>query len=94
MIDFTKVKRRVKKHTVEEGDFYLRDISSKEGKDIAKKAGKKVDLQVAAFLRSMMCDEKGELLNYTDDQLSEIPVSLMQDVVAAVTALVYGEKKS
>lgn len=94
MIDFTKVKRRIKKHTVEEGDFYLVDISSKEGKDIAKKAGKRVDQQLAAFFRAMMCDDKGNLFNYTDDQLADIPIGLLQDVTAAVSALVYGEKKS
>ena len=94
MIDFTKVKRRIKKHTVEEGDFYLLDISSKEGKDIAKKAGKREDQQLAAFLQALMCDDKGVLLKLTDAQLSEIPIGLMQDVVKAVSALVHGEKKS
>ena len=95
MIDFTKeIVRRVKKHTVEEGDFYLRDITSKEGKEIAEKAGDKPDQQVAAFLQAMMSDDKGALLNLTDSQLSKVPVGLMQDVVKAVTALVHGEKKS
>jgi hypothetical protein len=94
MIDFTKVKRRIKKHTVVEGDYYLIDISSKEGKDISKKAGKRVDQQLAAFLQALMCDEKGELLKLSEDQLADIPIGLLQDVTAAVTAIVYGEKKS
>jgi len=94
MIDFRNVKRRVKKHTVEEGEFFLRDITSKEGKEIAEKAGKRVDKQLAAFLQALMCDDKGELLNLSDDELTEVPVGLMQDVTAAVSALVHGEKKS
>lgn len=94
MIDFTQVKRRVKKHTVEEGDFFLRDISSKEGKAIAEKAGESADQQVAAFLQALMCDEDGKLLELSQDQLSDIPVGLLKDVVKAVTAIVYGEKKS
>ena len=94
MIDFRNVKRRVKKFEVEEGEFFLRDITSKEGKEIAEKAGKRVDKQLAAFLQALMCDEKGELLNLSDDELTEVPVGLMQDVTAAVSALVHGEKKS
>ena len=95
MIDFTKpIKRRVKKETVEEGDYCLRDISSKEGKVIAKEAGEKPDEQVAAFLQALMCDKQGELLNLTEDQLSDIPVGLLKDIVKTVTAIIYGEKKS
>lgn len=94
MIDFRNTKRRIKKFEVEEGEFFLRDISSKEGKEISKKAGKKDDQQLAAFLKALMCDEKGELLNLTDDELTEIGIGLMQDVVKAVSAVIHGEKKS
>ncbi len=94
MIDFKNVKRRIKKHTVEEGDFYLRDISSAEGKVIADKAGDDTEKAMGAFLRALMCDESGELLKLSDKNLSEIPVGLLQDIMQAVQSLMYGEKKS
>jgi hypothetical protein len=94
MIDFRNVKRRIKKHTVEEGDFYLRDISTAEGKQIADQAGDKLDEQIAAFLQALMCDEKGELLNLSIDDLQDIGGSLLHDVMAAVEAIIHGEKKS
>ena len=94
MIDFKNVKRRIKKHTVEEGEFFLRDISTAEGKRIADDAGDKLDEQVAAFLQALMCDEQGELLNLSIDDLQNIGGSLLQDVMAAVMAIIHGEKKS
>jgi hypothetical protein len=94
MIDFKNVKRRIKKHTVEEGDFYLKDISSAEGKAIAEKAGDEVDNQMACFLQALMCDESGKLLKLSTDELAGIPVGLLQDIMKAVMAIMYGEKKS
>jgi len=94
MIDFKNVKRRVKKFTVEEGDFYLKDISSAEGKEIAESAGDDENLIMGSFLRALMCDDKGELLNLSDDDLTNIPVGLLQDIMKAVQKVMYGEKKS
>jgi len=94
MIDFKNVKRRIKKHTVEEGDFYLKDISSAEGKRIAEKSGDKIDVQMAAFLQALMCDKEGKLLELSTDELAGIPVGLLQDIMKALSVIMYGEKKS
>ena len=75
MIDFKNVKRRIKKHTVEEGDFYLKDISSAEGKVIADKAGDDAEKSMGAFLRALMCDESGKLLNLSDEDLTVNSIS-------------------
>jgi len=94
MIDFLNVKRRVTKHTVQEGEFFLLDISSAEGKVIAEGAGDNAEKIMASFLRALMCDKEGKLLNYTDEQLTQIGTSLLRDVTKAVFSIVYGEKKS
>ena len=93
MIDFRNVKRRIKKHTVEEGEFFLRDISTAEGKKIADDAGEDPEKLLAAFLQALMCDEKGELLNYSIDDLTNFGSMLLQDVMAAVMVIIHGEKK-
>ena len=94
MIDFRNVKRRIKKHTVEEGEFFLRDISSAEGKKIADKAGEDPEKILADFLQALMCDEQGEPLNLSVDELKNVGGSLLQDVMAAVMVIIHGEKKS
>tara|TARA_B110000908_G_C10247025_1_gene449476 strand:+ start:1336 stop:1620 length:285 start_codon:yes stop_codon:yes gene_type:complete len=94
MIDFRNVKRRIKKHTVEEGEFFLRDISSAEAKDLAEGAGDDAEKIIAVFLQALMCDEKGELLNLSLDDLKNVGSGLLKDVVTAVMAIIHGEKKS
>ena len=49
---------------------------------------------MGSFLRALMCDDKGELLNLSDDDLTDIPVGLLQDIMRAVQEVMYGEKKS
>jgi len=98
MINFKKadgLKRRVRKVTVEEGDFFLRDMSSTERKaaikDIDESDGNAV---MVKMVECFLCNEKGKLENLTEEQLEEIPTQLLQDIFEAIQGVMTGEKKS
>ena len=98
MINFKQadgLKRRVRKVTVEEGDFFLRDMSSTERKaaikDIDESDGNAV---MVKMVECFLCNEKGKLENLTEEQLEEIPTQLLQDIFEAIQGVMTGEKKS
>ena len=98
MINFKQadgLKRRVRKVTVEEGDFFLRDMSSTERKaaikDIDESDGNAV---MVKMVDCFLCNEKGKLENLTEEQLEEIPTQLLQDIFKAIQGVMTGEKKS
>jgi hypothetical protein len=98
MIDFKKadgLKRRVRKFTVEEGDFFIRDMSTTERKaamkDVDESDGNAV---MVKMVDCFLCDEKGKLENLTEEQLEEIPTQLLQDIFEAIQGAMTGEKKS
>lgn len=98
MIDFKnikKIKRRIKKHTVEEGDFYLLDKTTAEFKEIHKSVGTDdIEAFVKAIMDACLCDDKGKLLHLIDDDYQNIGKGLLQDIFMAVQTLTTGEKKS
>jgi len=98
MIDFGKadgLKRRVTKHTVEEGDFYIRDMSAKERKEASKDIDENdVEAIMDKMIECYLCDDKGKLLNLSEEQLAGIPSGLLADVLKAIQGALLGEKKS
>ena len=98
MINFKQadgLKRRVRKVTVEEGDFFLRDMSTTEMKDAAKGVDEEdLEAMMVTMIGCFLCDEKGKLENLTEDQLKEIPKQLLQDIFEAIQGAMTGEKKS
>ena len=98
MINFKQadgLKRRVRKVTVDEGDFFLRDMSTTERKaamkDVDESDGNAV---MVKMVDCFLCDEKGKLENLTEAQLEEIPTQLLQDIFEAIQGAMTGEKKS
>jgi len=98
MINFKQadgLKRRVRKFTVEEGDFFIRDMSTTERlaatKDVDKSDG---DAVMVKMLECYLCDDKGKLLSLTEEQIREIPTQLLQDIFEAIQGAMTGEKKS
>lgn len=98
MIDFKKadgLKRRVTKFTVEEGDFFIRDMSSTERikavDDIDESDGEAVMMKM---IECYLCDEDGKLLKLSEDEVKDIPGGLLQDVFKAIQGALMGEKKS
>jgi hypothetical protein len=98
MIDFKnidKIPRRITKHTVKEGDFYTKSMTSLEKETIANKyEGGSDEEMIVAVIDKILCDDKGEELNLTLAQLKDLPDALFADITKACMGLVVGEKKS
>lgn len=98
MIDFNKadgLKRRVRKFTVEEGDFFICDMSTTERKEAVKDVDESdADAVMVKMIACYLCDDKGKLLNLTEKQVKEIPTQLLQDIFEAIQGAMTGEKKS
>jgi len=98
MIDFkniNKIPKRVTKHTVEEGDFFTVSISALEKEDLFEK-NKKASQEklLTILLGAILCDEKGELLKLSLNDLKSLPDALFQDMINVCTNKITGEKKS
>ncbi len=98
MIDFKKadgLKRRVRKFTVEEGDFFIRDMSTTERKEASKDVDESDDnAMMVKMIDCFLCEEKGKLENLTEKQIKDIPTQLLQDIFEAIQGALVGEKKS
>jgi len=98
MIDFTnidKIPRRITKHTVSEGDFFTMSMTSLEKEDLHKKhKGKSEEKFMIEVISKVLCNEKGDALGLTLDQLKALPDALFRDITKACMGLVVGEKKS
>jgi len=96
MIDFKnidKIPRRIVKHTVKEGDFYTKSMTSFEKESISDKY-KDPEKMVVAVIDQVLCDEEGKSLNLSLSDLKALPDSLFRDITNACIGLVTGEKKS
>lgn len=97
MIDFKnidQIKRRVTKHTVEEGDFYTVSISTLEKEQLIadnKKATQEEMVVVA--LGAMLCDEKGKTLDLSMEELKSLPDVLFMDMARIIMQMATGKKK-
>lgn len=98
MINFKKadgLKRRVQKVTVEEGDFYIRDMSTTERlKAVDGVDQKDGDAVMVKMIECYLCDEKGKLLMLTEDEIKDIPQKLLKDIFETIQGAMIGEKKS
>ena len=98
MIDFNKINeipRRIKKHTVKEGDFYTVSMTSLEKENIYKdNKDKSEEDMVVIVIGKVLCDETGKLSNLSLKQLKSLPDALFEDIVKACMGMVVGEKKS
>lgn len=98
MINFKnakKIKRRVTKHTVEEGDFFTISISCNEKEKLAEDNKDGSDEEnLVVFLGATLCDEKGKGLDLSLEELFDIPDALFQDMIKVCMNMVTGEKKS
>ena len=98
MIDFGKadgLKRRVTKYTVEEGDFYIRDMTTTERfKAVETIDESDGDAVMVKMIECYLCDDKGKLLKLSEDQIKDIPANLLKDVFNAIQGALTGEKKS
>ena len=99
MIDFKnpgKLKRRVTKHTVIEGDFYLRSLSSQEKEDMYsdKKANANNEDFIVDVIASVLCDEEGVLVDLSKEDLKLLQDTLFADIVSEVSFKVLGKKKA
>jgi hypothetical protein len=100
MIDFNNIKKivRIRKLELEEGEVFLRDLSSAE---IARLSDseykkKKPDMEkiFKSLLSAMMCDEKGKLLNLEMEVFENMPKSMLAEIMLEVQSIITGEKKS
>ena len=98
MIDFKnakKIKKRITKHTVEEGDFFTLSISSYEKENLVEDNKDKSDEEnLVIFLGAILCDEKGKGLDLSLEDFKDIPDALFQDMIKVCMNMVTGEKKS
>jgi len=100
MIDFNNINKivRVRKFEIEEGEFFLRDLSSAEIARVSASENKKkkpdMEKIFLALTKAMICDEKGALLNLDMDTFEAMPKSMLVEMMTAVKSLVAGEKKS
>ena len=98
MINFKQadgLKRRVRKFTVEEGDFFIRDMSTTERKEAVKGVDESdSEAVMVKMIACYLCDEDGKLENLTEKQVREIPTQLLQDIFEAIQGAMTGEKKS
>lgn len=104
MINLKDIKR-VKEFKIEEGAFYLLDISTAKKIEISRGFDIKdtmtameqmevVGEQMITYIDNMLCDKKGELLNYSKDDLESLPGTVFTDISEAVQSLLFGQKKS
>jgi len=98
MIDFknpSEIKRRVIKHKVDEGDFFTLSISALEKEEIYENNKDKSEEElIVIVLSKILCDEKGELINLSIEDLKALPDALFKDMIKACMGMVIGEKKS
>jgi len=100
MIDFNNIKKvvRVKKYKIEEGEFFLLDLSSAQISRLSDSEykKKKPDMEkiFKALTSAMICDEKGNLLNLDLEVFEDMPKSMLAEIMLEVQALILGEKKS
>ncbi len=98
MIDFRKKITRIKKYSVEEGDFYLKVLSSAEIKKVySDNEDNEKESSIESIMKNLidisLCDEKGDLILLTIEELEELPRSLVKDIADALQNML-GEKKS
>ncbi len=100
MIDFNNIQNiiRVKKFELEEGEFFLRDLSSAEIAKISDSENKKKKPDMEKIFMSltsaMMCNEKGDLLNLSKATFEKMPKSMLVEILSEVKNLISGQKKS
>lgn len=100
MIDFNNIKKvvRVKKYKIEEGEFFLLDLSSAQISRLSESENKKkkpdTEKIFMALTKAMICDEKGNLLNLDLEVFEDMPKSMLTEIMLEVQSLILGEKKS
>ena len=97
MIDFKnidKIPRRITKHTVDEGDFYILSMSALEKEQMHENNKKATDEEMLVLLiDKVLCDAEGNKVSLSLDDLKRLPDALFADIVKATIGSL-GEKKS
>ena len=93
MINFRKEIVRVKKFSIEEGEFYLKDLSSAQVKLISEDIEDPEEVMFY-FVDSMLCDEKGKLQNLSKEELEALPRTVLEDIVKSIQEMALGKKKA
>jgi hypothetical protein len=85
----------IKKYSYEGNDYFLRSITELIVNEIQEKAGDDAEAVMFGFWDAMLCDEKGELLNLSEDDIkATYPMDMRVHMCQSMTAQATGQKKS
>lgn len=97
MIDFKnidRIPRRITKHTVDEGDFYITSMTALEKEQLHENNKEATDEEMLVILiDKVLCDVDGNKISLSLGELKRLPDALFTDIVKATIGSL-GEKKS
>lgn len=88
----------IKTLSLEQGDIHFLDLSTTSIKKLTEAENKKkkpdIEKLTLILMGAMICDEKGNLLNFTKKDAEDIPKSILAEMVSFTHSVAMGEKKS
>ena len=93
MINF-KNHKIIKKIDFDSESYYLLDKSEAEYSRILQANSDDPEALMLELWSVMLCDEKGELVSLSEDDIKEVPILLKRDICDNIQKIMVGEKKS